>query len=991
MTSFFKQAYSVLNKRQQEAVDTIYGSVMVIAWPWSGKTQVLSARAARILELTDCRGENILITTFTEAGVIALKKRLFEFLWSTANSIQVTTLHAFAKDIIDRYPEIFLSFRAHYPLDELGVYTLVQSILEEGNFPILSPVHSSDFYLRDIVWAMKNLRKEGVSPSLFLGHIESQKHSYEEELACIDTKLKKYEATKTKQQNHLAKLNELLSIYICYEEEKRKRSCYDFDDMILFVRDALKEHPTLSYELSEQYQFIMIDEFQDLSGAQNELIELILAQSDAPNILTVWDDDQSIYRFQWANLENMFHFSTKFPNTALIVLDTNYRSTPSIIETAQTLITNNTSRISHYIPHIEKKLTSAVWEAGKQEFTMYADSIEEAMGVFHRIEQEHVNNNTPYEEMAILLRTNREVREWSLLAKQLGIPHENRDQWNLLETFECQFFQDILALTEFEIIPNTALLTLLKSWIFQVKHRDIYRLTRELSNYNYSRRTKLSIFDYLLLSPENRTLLFGEESPVWNALIDNILSLRSGMEWSLFERTSRIIRTFQIRDFFRKHSGIAGLSVLAGIQSFIREKEATSGIQSLSDIISLWDRMRKYSIALPYNMVHTDVLWWVKIYTAHQSKWLEFRSVFIPGVLDGVWGNRRVIEKIKLPESILSLTEKKSDSSLEEERLLFFVALTRAKRSRYGSFPASISRLAKLPSLFVNECKNPLKEGWKNSQEAIDDFLSKTIISPSESSPNIAEDINFILSNLESYRLSVSDLSKFLNDPKLWLEESIFRFPFEETPATIFGKTYHKALEIFSLEWKKWKILPDKSFLLDSFEKALSREFLPPHIFDHDLERGKNGLSGWHEEQIGKKPPQEVEYNFSSKNINFEWIPLTGKIDRIDITEEKKLRVIDYKTGRIRSENEMKWLTATSEWDKKYFRQLLFYKLLLSLDGEYQSSEIEALVIDFVEGKEGIYRWVEFEYTSEDEEELKNEIHSAWQKMHDREFWKTIL
>ncbi len=134
---------------------------------------------------------------------------------------------------------------------------------------------------------------------------------------------------------------------------------YDFNDMIHHVASECAVNDQLAAELAEKYQFVMVDEFQDLSNSQSQLVEGILRGSVNPNILTVGDDDQSIYRFQGANLENMLHFSTKYPDTGVLVLGENYRSNTEILETASALISHNTTRLSKLIPSIVKPLVSA--------------------------------------------------------------------------------------------------------------------------------------------------------------------------------------------------------------------------------------------------------------------------------------------------------------------------------------------------------------------------------------------------------------------------------------------------------------------------------------------------------------------------------------------------------------------------------------------------------------------------------------------------------
>lgn len=186
---------------------------------------------------------------------------------------------------------------------------------------------------------------------------------------------------------------------------------------------------------------------------------------------------------------------------------------------------------------------------------------------------------------------------------------------------------------------------------------------------------------------------------------------------------------------------------------------------------------------------------------------------------------------------------------------------------------------------------------------------------------------------LANYRLSPSDLSKFLEDPKLFLRDSIFKYPFEDNEYTVFGKTYHRALELFYLSWKKDGKEPGIDQLLADFEKALKQEILPPDLREKLLKKGREGLGGWYAIHAGKlEMPLELEYNFYPRNIVFEGVPLTGKIDKIELLPYggNEVRLVDYKTGRAKSLNEVKGLTANG--DGKYFRQLLFYKLLFELD-----------------------------------------------------------
>lgn len=172
--------------------------------------------------------------------------------------------------------------------------------------------------------------------------------------------IQKYEEEHEKK---IGKLREVLYIYKLYQEYLRKNQLYDFNDMINFVLEKFREDDDLRYFYAEKYQYIMLDEYQDTNNPQNEIIDIILSvqkelESGTENIMVVGDDDQSIYRFQGANIENMLDFTTKYPQSTIIVLEKNYRSTQAILDAAKSLIENNKQRLIHRIGNLEKNIVS---------------------------------------------------------------------------------------------------------------------------------------------------------------------------------------------------------------------------------------------------------------------------------------------------------------------------------------------------------------------------------------------------------------------------------------------------------------------------------------------------------------------------------------------------------------------------------------------------------------------------------------------------------
>lgn len=344
-TEKYEAAYAGLNPEQRSAVDTVYGPVMVVAGPGTGKTQIIALRAANIVLSTGARPENILLTTFTEAGVASMRARLVSVLGADGYRVAVHTFHAFCTRVMEEYPEYFTSMRLDRSVDDLERYEMIESVLDSMSAEHLRPVGDPYRYVRSIVSKIDTLKQENVTPAGLRVATERQAERYAHELAEIKPTLKKYETTKASQEKHLAKLAELAGAYERYQAMLRERGCYDYADMIRFVADALDASDALTAALRERYQYLMVDEYQDTNSLQNHVMHRLAGYGDEPNLLVVGDDDQSIYRFQGANIENMLEFASRYPEAKTVVLSRNYRSAQAVLDLASGVIAHNTERI----------------------------------------------------------------------------------------------------------------------------------------------------------------------------------------------------------------------------------------------------------------------------------------------------------------------------------------------------------------------------------------------------------------------------------------------------------------------------------------------------------------------------------------------------------------------------------------------------------------------------------------------------------------------
>ncbi|MEN9684579.1 MAG: hypothetical protein RLZZ28_365, partial [Bacteroidota bacterium] len=332
----FDKIYDELNEQQKKAVDTLEGPVMVIAGPGTGKTQILSARIGKILSDTDTQAENILCLTYTDAGAVAMRKRLLGFIGPDAYKVNIYTFHAFCNDIIQENLSLFEK-NSLDPITDLEKIDLFKQLIDGFPKNHLLKRYRGDVYfeinnLKDLFSSMK---KEGWTPAYINEKIDAYlddlpnreefvyKRAYKQ-FKAGDRKENKIAEASEKMERLRAAVNE----FDRFQKLMRSRSRYDFDDMINWVIKAFEENTLLLTRYQEQFLYVLVDEYQDTSGTQNRLVELLINYWEQPNVFVVGDDDQSIYRFQGANVENLVDFASKYKDDLLtIVLTNNYRST----------------------------------------------------------------------------------------------------------------------------------------------------------------------------------------------------------------------------------------------------------------------------------------------------------------------------------------------------------------------------------------------------------------------------------------------------------------------------------------------------------------------------------------------------------------------------------------------------------------------------------------------------------------------------------------
>jgi len=468
-------------------------------------------RTANILLKTGVSPYNILITTFTEAGVLAIRERLRQIIGSESYKVQVSTVHSFAQDVIKTFPEKFTVEKLDTPIDALESLEIIHDILEknisEEKIEFLTSFGDKMFYVRDIEKTISNLKREGISPKAFEKKIgEEENHS----LLWLEEKrnnkrIKNIGKYEEEHEKKIGKLRELLSLYTQYQARLREGHLYDFNDMINFVLEKFREDESLRAHYAEKYQYIMLDEYQDTNNPQNEIVDIILSvqkemlgDTQSGNIMVVGDDDQSIYRFQGANIENMLDFTSKYPDARIIVLEKNYRSVQPILDTAKALIENNSERLINRIGNLEKNIISQKKEDLKPTLYNAKTKQEEHAYILSEILKEKKAGNK-LSEIAIIVRNNREVSEFSQILRDFDITVSSKIDTNILDSDYVILLLKLLKIIENPYANDVDFLDVLRSNLIDIPNIDIIRLNQLLYKKNYGRRTqmKLQVFDIL--------------------------------------------------------------------------------------------------------------------------------------------------------------------------------------------------------------------------------------------------------------------------------------------------------------------------------------------------------------------------------------------------------------------------------------------------------------------------------------------------------------
>jgi len=850
----------VLNKHQQEAVTHKKGPLLIIAGAGTGKTTVITERIKHLIVDKNIPPSSILALTFTEKAAFEMQERIDILLPYGYTNLWIHTFHSFCDKILrDNVHQIGLDPNYRLLSESESILLLRAHIFELG-LKLFRPLGNPTKFTDAILSHFSRLKDEDIAPVEYISWAKKNKSD--------------------ERQQYL----ELSNAYREYEKFKVKESAMDFSDLISNTLLLFRTRKSVLNAYQKQFQFLLVDEFQDTNYAQNELA--ILLAGDDHNITVVADDDQSIYRFRGAAISNVLQFKKNFPKTKIITLTDNYRSTQIILDSAYNLIQHNNPNRLEVVEKIDKKLKSHSRAAKSAIEIIHETRAEDEADMIAR-KITGFSKKYDYRDMAILVRANNHAQLITTAFARHKIPYQFLGPGYL---FQQEEIKDLISYLVFltNLSDSVSLFRVLSMDIFDIPYIDINYLL------NYAKRKNISLFEALSFVDQiNITSKTQKKILEFRQMVDRhtkrIKKDTAGQILYYFLVDSKLFQTLLNTSSVKEERRAQNIAKFFDrIKNFETERKDTN-ILTVVEWIMLMLQMGDSPTAAEVDMREKSA---VNILTVHSSKGLEFKVVFLVNLVSDRFPTRERKEKIPIPAAIIKENMPENiDFNEQEERRLFYVGMTRAREKLFftaADFYGSGKRVRKL-SPFIYEAlpefskQDQLKE--KTQQLSFSEVLSVY----EEKEEKQEEKQPFKISYITFSNLQMFDIC-----PLHYKAKVILGIPTPPAAVQSFGISIHNTLYNFYKQLQEGNT-PSLKQLLTILEKEWKKEGYQGKEEKEYFSEGVRMLKKFYETEA-RKPANvlglELPFSFVLKN----GVKVFGKIDRID-KKGNGIEIIDYKTG----------------------------------------------------------------------------------------------
>ena len=908
-----------LNEAQLKAVTHERGPLLIVAGAGTGKTAVIARRVAWLINDGQSKPEDILALTFTDKAANEMVERVENLLPLGYVDLWISTFHVFCQRILQTHAlDIGLpdQFRL---LNETDAYLLVRKNFDKFNLDYYRPLGNPTKFIHALLKHFSRAKDEAVLPKEYL--------EYAKNLA-LDKDNPAFDAEDASRQRELA------DAYHVYQRLLLDEGCLDFGDLMLYTLELFRRRPQILKKYREQFKHVVVDEFQDTNWAQYELLKMLVPPDG--NIVVVGDDDQSIYKFRGASVANILQFKNDFPSAKEVVLTRNYRSQQNILDLSYAFIQrNNPNRLEAKLAAqstaggrvLSKRLVAENQGEAEIKHLHFATLEDETAGVVKKImELKDADSELTWSDFCVLVRSNSGADAFSLEMQRDGIPFQFLALKGL---YSKPVVLDCLAY--FRLLDNyhesPAVYRILSSPPYRIVGNDLVALTHE------AHKKAESLFETL-----RRHNTLTDLAPETHGQIDKLLGH--------VERHTQVARSKGVSELLIKFLYDSGYMGRFTDDDTAEAREQTRHLKQFIDRLKRFEAghdepllghfMEEFEIeresgeegSLTFDVETGPDM--VRIMTVHAAKGLEFPFVFVVNMVDKRFPTVERGGGIDLPDKLTKEIIPEGDVHLEEERRLFYVAMTRAKRGLFFTSADDYGgKTAKKISRFIVELGFPKPEAAPS--------VAETALKPGLEPTAVPKKPEYVLPT----HFSFTQLAAYAKCPLQYKFAHVIRIPVFGKPSLSFGKTVHATLERFLRELavrqaaqqgslfggqgtntpgtQATKLSVSRDELMKMYEEAWQDDWYPDKPTKEKYrQKGREIMSLFYDQTVKENPnPLYLEKDFTLKVGAYA---IRGKIDRIDRSGEG-VEIIDYKTGAAKEEGDLKA-------DDK--RQLLLYQVAVS-------------------------------------------------------------
>jgi len=889
------------NPEQKKAITFGKGPLLIVAGAGTGKTMVITQRVAHLILDKGIKTDAILALTFTEKAAGEMQERVDKLLPYGYVDLWISTFHSFCQKILQQHAlDIGLSndFKL---LDQTSQWLLVRQNLDKFDLDYYKPLGNPTKFIHALLTHFSRCKDEEIYPDDYLQYAEKIELN-------LDTKQGDEGLA-----DEARRLKEIANAYHVYQQLLLDNNALDFGDLINYTLRLFKQRKNILKKYQEQFEYILVDEFQDTNFAQYNLVKLLAGQK--ANLTVVADDDQSIYKFRGASVSNILQFKKDYSKAQNIVLTENYRSCQNILDLSYNFIQlNNPNRLeAQKGSKIKKQLKASTKCKAQIEHLHFKTLDDEVRGVINKIvELKNKDKEASWADFAILVRANDSATSFINFLRKTNLPYQFVALRGL---YNRPIILDIL--NYFKLLDNyhesASVFRLLRSPIVNISDEELTKLC------HYANKKNISLYEVLKIA----STIFGISAETVSQ-VNFFLSLvqkhtalsrekTAGEVMLVFMQDSKYLEKILGADEALAKQNADYLNQFYNRLKIFEEGAADPSLQNFMAELDL-ELESGESGPLKFDIEAGPEV--IKIMTVHSAKGLEFEYVFIPNLVEQRFPTNKRGEPIEIPIPLIKDILPEGDFHLQEERRLFYVAMTRAKKGLFFTSASDYGGArAKKISQFLAELAQTNKDFKLNQKSQKQEKVIETRIEKLKEKTK------------EVYALptqfSFSQITAFRTCPYQYKLAFIFKIPVLGKGVFSYGKSMHTTLQQFfvlanskaqssqtdifgaKISQKEKKIGELVSF--EEFKKIFEDSWIDEWFASQDdkekyLKKGREFIKLFYEEN--KDKPLTIISLEKGFNIKMgqakqnEFYTIRGFIDRIDLLPDKTVELIDYKTGK---------------------------------------------------------------------------------------------